>query len=83
MSVPVTIKVKKEVVELADEMVRYGLAKSRSNAFNIIIEQGLQRAAEELEYWKEIKGQVEEMKRKGVRIAHGGLSRLLEEERGA
>ncbi len=81
MSVPVTIKVKKEVVELADEMVKHGLAKSRSSAFNIIIERGLQSAMEELEYWKGIRERVDEIKRKGIRIARGDLTGLLEEER--
>jgi len=30
-----------EIVELADRMVRYGIARSRSHAFNIVIEKGL------------------------------------------
>ena len=38
MSITVSIKVRREVVELANKMVRLGLAKSRSHAFNIMIE---------------------------------------------
>jgi len=41
MSVSVSIKVRKEIVELADKMVKYGLARSRNHAFNILIERGL------------------------------------------
>ncbi len=33
-----TIKVKKEIVEIADKLVRYRIARSRSHAFNILIE---------------------------------------------
>ncbi len=29
-----TIKVRREVMELADKMVRYGIARSRSHAIN-------------------------------------------------
>jgi len=38
MSITVSIKVRREIVDLADKMVGYGLAKSRSHAFNILIE---------------------------------------------
>ena len=40
MSVTVSIKVRREIVELADKMVGLGLARSRSHAFNIMIERG-------------------------------------------
>ncbi len=30
MSITVSIKVRKEIVEIAEKMVRYGIAKSRS-----------------------------------------------------
>ncbi len=81
MSVTVSIKVRKELVELADKMVRYGIARSRSHAFNIMIEKGLKNVVEEVEFWERISRRVEEYRRKGYRIRHGGLSRLLEEER--
>jgi metal-responsive CopG/Arc/MetJ family transcriptional regulator len=54
MSVTVTIKVRKELVELADKMVGYGLARSRSHAFNIMIERGLKEVLREVEYWDNV-----------------------------
>jgi len=48
LSVTVSIKVRKEVIELADKMVRLGLA--RSCAFNIIIEKGLKEVLKEVEF---------------------------------
>jgi len=41
MSVTISVKVKREVAELADRMVKYGLARSRSHAINIMIERGI------------------------------------------
>lgn len=40
MSVSVSIKVRREIAELADKMVKYGLARSRNHAFNVLIEGG-------------------------------------------
>ena len=81
MSVSVTIRVKKELVELANEMVKLGLARSRSHAFNKMIVNGLKKTKEEVEHWKKVMKTAEELKRKGYKIEHGGLSSLLEEER--
>jgi len=39
-------------VELADKMVRYGIARSRSHAFNIMIEKGLSEVLKEVENWE-------------------------------
>jgi len=41
MFVSVSLKVRKELVELADKMVRYGVARSRSHAFNIVYLKGV------------------------------------------
>jgi len=54
MSVAVTIKVRRELVELADRMVELGLARSRSHAFNLMIEKGLRSVVEEVERWENI-----------------------------
>jgi len=78
----VTIKVRRELVELAEKMVEYGLARSRSHAFNLMIERGLRSVVEELERWESIYRRAEELERQGFRLRHGGLGRLLEEERG-
>jgi len=40
VSVTVSIKVRKELIELADKMVKYGIVKGRSQAFNMMIEKG-------------------------------------------
>jgi hypothetical protein len=81
MSVSVSIKVRRELAELAAKMVRYGIARSRSHAFNIMIERGLSDVLKELELWEGIHGRAEELERRGFRLRHGGLSRLLEEGR--
>ena len=78
----VTIKVRREIVELAEKMVRYGIARSRSHAFNLMIEYGLERVVEEVRFWEKLHEGVEELKRRRYRISHGGLSRLLMEGRG-
>ncbi|MDK6028897.1 hypothetical protein QPL79_05930 [Ignisphaera sp. 4213-co] len=82
MSVSVSIKVRRELVELADKMVRYGIARSRSHAFNIMIEKGLKEVVREVEFWEDVLRRVEELERQGFRLRHGGLSRVLEEDRG-
>ncbi|MEM3974713.1 MAG: hypothetical protein QW320_10130 [Ignisphaera sp.] len=38
-----SIRVRRELVELADKMVKYGIARSRLHAFNIVIREGLSR----------------------------------------
>ena len=81
MSVTVSIKVRRELVELADKMVKLGLARSRSHAFNLMIERGLSSILEEVRLWEEASREAEEMLRRGYRIRHGGLTRILEEGR--
>ncbi len=81
MSVTVSIKVRRELVELADKMVKYGIARSRSHAFNIMIEKGLESVRKEVMFWEEVYRKTEEYKKKEYRIRHGGLTKLLEEER--
>jgi len=82
MSVSVSIKVRKEIVELADKMVKYGLARSRNHAFNILIERGLPHVKKEVEYWEGVYKRVEELKKRGFKLSHGGLNELLAEDRG-
>jgi hypothetical protein len=81
MSISVSIKVRKELAELADKMVRYGIARGRSHAFNIMIEKGLDIVLKEVEYWESIYKRAEELEKQGFRLKHGGLSKLLEEDR--
>ncbi len=79
MSISVSIKVRRELVELADKMVKYGIARSRSHAFNMMIERGLSWAIKEVEHWEDIYKRVEELEKQGFRLRHGGLSKFLEE----
>lgn len=81
MSVTVSIKVRKELVELADKMVKYGIARSRSHAFNIMIERGIKEVLREVSFWDQVYEKVSEFRKKNYRLRHGGLSKLLEEER--
>lgn len=81
MSVTVSIKVKRELIELAEKMIRYGLAKSRSNAFNLMIEKGLEWVKKEVEFWDKVYEKVKELEKKKVRLEHGKLNELLAEDR--
>lgn len=81
MSVTVSLKVRKEIAELADKMVKYGLARSRSHAFNIIMEKGLAAVKEEVSFWESAYRGAEELAKRGARLSHGGLRKLLEEGR--
>jgi hypothetical protein len=58
-----------------------GLPKNRFHAFNILIEKGLNEVVREVEFWEQAYRDVEELERSGFKIAHGGLNRMLEEER--
>ena len=81
MSVTISVKVKREVAELADRMVKYGLARSRSHAINIMIERGITYAKEEVERWERTYEKVKELREKRFRIRRGDLWKLLEEDR--
>ncbi len=81
MSVTVSIKVRRELVELADKMVKYGIARSRSHAFNIMIERGIKEVLREVNFWDQVYEKVSEFRKKNYKLRHGGLSKLLEEER--
>lgn len=81
MSVTISIKVRKELVELAEKMVKYGLAKSRSNAFNLMIERGLEHVRKEVEFWDRVYEKAKELGVKKIRLEHGGLNALLEGDR--
>ena len=81
MSISITIKVKKEVLKLAEKMIEYGLARSRSHAINLMIEKGLAKISEEVQFWEDIHAGIEKLKKENYRIKHGGLSDLLNEGR--
>jgi len=62
-------------------MVRYGLVRSRSHAFNIFIEKGFEWVVKEVGFWEQMYKDVEGLEKSGLKIAHGRLSKMLEEER--
>ena len=68
MSVSASIKVRGEVAELADRMVKYGLTRSRNHAFNVLIEKGLAEVKREVEYWESVCRRVEELKKGGLSL---------------
>ena len=79
--VAVTLKVRREVVELAEEMVRLGIARSRNHAFNIMIEVGLREAQRLVERKRAVKRLVKEFMEKGVPYENLPTARDVEEER--
>lgn len=81
MSVTISIKTRKEVVDLADRMVKYGIAKSRSHAFNILIEKGIGGVIDEVRLWDRVYEKAEELEAKGYELKHGSLWKILEEGR--
>ncbi|MEM0025531.1 MAG: hypothetical protein QXZ48_05645 [Zestosphaera sp.] len=64
MSIPVSIKVRRELVELADKIIIiYSIARSRSYAFNIMIEKGIAEITREVEHRDNICRRVEELEK--------------------
>jgi len=80
MSVKISIRVKKEILEIANKMVRYGLARSRSQAINTMIEKGLRDVINEVKFWDEIYSEAEKLVTNNFKLKHGELRKLLEEE---
>ena len=62
----VTLKVKDEYFEIAEKMVEMGIAKSRNEAFNIIIAYGVSKAKEELKKKEKIKELTEKWLKEGI-----------------
>ncbi|MBO3800629.1 MAG: hypothetical protein FGF52_06240 [Candidatus Brockarchaeota archaeon] len=65
-SVTVSVKVRRELMDLADRMVKHGIARSRSHAFNIMIEKGVRgvsKVIEEVRLWGSAYEKVEESKK--------------------
>ena len=62
----VTIKVKDEYYEIAEQMVEMGLAKSKNEAFNLIMLYGINKAVEEIERKKKVKELTEKWLKEGL-----------------
>lgn len=65
MSVVISVRVKKEVLKLVDEMIRCGLASSRNEALNLLIRIGMEAARREVERRKRVEEIVREFERQG------------------
>ncbi|MCX8161371.1 MAG: hypothetical protein RMJ00_03885 [Nitrososphaerota archaeon] len=46
MSISVTVKLRRVIVQLAERMIEYGIARSRSHAINPKIEHAIERIVE-------------------------------------
>ena len=79
--VSVTIKVRREVAELAEEMVRLGLARSRNHAFNLILELGLGEARRLVERRRSVERLVREFMERGLPFDRLPTAADVEEER--
>ena len=80
-TVPVTIKVRREILELAEEMVRLGIARSRNHAFNIILEVGFREAKRMVERRRAVKELVKKFMEEGLPFENLPTARDVEEER--
>jgi len=56
------------------------LARSRSHAFNLMIEKGLRSVVEEVERWENIYRKAEELEKRKSELKEGSLGKLLEEK---
>ncbi len=65
MSVVVSIRVKKNIIELVDEMIRYGIASSRNEAFNLLIQKGIEAMKKEIERRKRVRELISVFEKQG------------------
>jgi len=63
MSVAITIKVDKRIAELIEKMISLGIAKTKNEAVNLLIEHG----RNEVETWIEKEEKVEELVNKWLK----------------
>ncbi len=65
MSELVSIRVRRDIVLIADEMVKYGMASSRSEALHLILEAGVEAIQRKLERRKRVSKLVEQFEKQG------------------
>ena len=70
-------KIHKEIVKLVDKMVKHKLSRSNNHAFNVLIGRSISEVKKEVEYWESVYRMVEELKKRGFKLSHGGLNELL------
>jgi len=64
-SVIASIRVKRVILRLVDEMIGYGLASSRNEAINILIQMGMSLVGKEVEKRKRIHKYIELFEKQG------------------
>ncbi len=64
----VTIKVRKEIAELVDEMIKLGIVENKNQAYNLLIEKGLKEVRKIVDREKKVEKLVEEFMEKDYRI---------------
>ena len=62
----VTIKVNKKIIEIIEEMIKLGIARSRNHAFNIVIEAGIPKVMELIKHKKKVNELVEKFLQEGL-----------------
>ncbi|ACP37993.1 hypothetical protein [Saccharolobus islandicus] len=62
----VTLKVKDEYYEIAEKMVEVGLAKSKNEAFNLLISYGIDKVKEQIQRKERVKELTEKWLKEGL-----------------
>ncbi|AHC50820.1 VapB-type antitoxin [Sulfolobus acidocaldarius SUSAZ] len=73
----VTIKVNDDINEVAEEMVRLGIARSKNEAFNIMIRKGLNEVKRIVDKRKKVNDLVERWQREGLPIELPNSNKII------
>ena len=77
----VTLKVKNDVAKVANELVELGIVKSRNQAYNLLIEIGINKAKQLIERKRKVKLLVEKWLKEGLPFENLPTHEDVEEER--
>ncbi len=64
----VTIKVREEIARLVEEMIRLGIVENKNQAYNLLIEKGLNEVKKMVKYERKVEKMVEEFMKKDYHI---------------
>ncbi|AAY79738.1 hypothetical protein [Sulfolobus acidocaldarius] len=73
----VTIKVNDDINEVAEEMIRLGIARSKNEAFNIMIRKGLNEVKRIVDKRKKVNELVERWQREGLPIELPNSNKII------
>ncbi len=83
MSKVVGVRVSHKILAIAEKMVRLGLAKSRNEALNILLERGAKEILSEIRKAVDVEKKVEEYEKEGgIDLGPVDLAELVRRERG-